>query len=226
MAGEETRLAGWLPSRLCPIGTFRPSTLDHYLFRAAFLAEADRSAGLRFRATARACRESACFDASALPSRLSACRAACERFRDGFAFGALSPFSRSCIAFRRVSSGTLPFLGTGNFTPARLALERPMAIACLVDRAPCSPLRIASISSRTNSPACVEVDFPARLSRRARSMVCFFGMAISKSLRGRSAERAYERQLYARHSRDRVAAVSPRPTGSPRRWGLARNAGP
>jgi hypothetical protein len=32
-------------------------------------------------------------------------------------------------------------------------LERPMAMACLVERTPWAPLRINSISSRTNSPA-------------------------------------------------------------------------
>ena len=144
--------------------------------RAAFFAEAERSARLRFRAAARACLERASFDAAARPSRLSAFKVACERFRDGLAFGSFSPFFRSCFAFRRVPSGTAPFLGTGNSTPARLAFESPMAIACLAERAPCSPLRIASISSRTNSPACVDADFPSRLSRCARSMVCFFGM--------------------------------------------------
>src|SRR5262249_2619886 len=51
-----------------------------------------------------------------------------------------------------------------------------MAIACLVLRAPCSPRRIFSISSRTNSPACVLGDFPSRLSSRARSMVRLSGM--------------------------------------------------
>jgi hypothetical protein len=107
--------------------------------RAAFLAEADRWAGLRFRAAERACRESAFFDAAARPSRLSAFSAACERLRDGLAAPPRSAFLRSCFAFRRVSSGTRPFAGTGSFTPARRALERPMAIACLVERAPCSP---------------------------------------------------------------------------------------
>jgi hypothetical protein len=148
--------------------------------RAAFFAAAERCAGVRFRAALRACFESASFDAADRPSRFSAFSVASERFRDGLALGVLCPFLRSCFAFRRVSSGTLPFSGTGNFTPARLAFERPMAIACLADRAPCSPLRIASISSRTNSPACVEADFPARLSRCARSMVSFFGMGTSK----------------------------------------------
>jgi len=31
--------------------------------------------------------------------------------------------------------------GRGNFTPARRAFDNPMAMACLVDRAPCFPSR-------------------------------------------------------------------------------------
>jgi len=46
------------------------------------------------------------------------------------------------------------------FTPARLALERPIAMACLVERAPCFPSRTWCISSRTNSPACELGDLP------------------------------------------------------------------
>jgi len=38
-------------------------------------------------------------------------------------------------------------------TPALRAFERPMAMACSGERAPCSPCRMCSISSRTNSPA-------------------------------------------------------------------------
>jgi hypothetical protein len=34
-----------------------------------------------------------------------------------------------------------PAGGGGSFTPARRAFERPMAIACFVDRAPCFPSR-------------------------------------------------------------------------------------
>jgi hypothetical protein len=167
--------------------------------RAAFFAEADRCAGPRFRAAARACLESASFDAAVRPSRLSAVSVACERLRDGLALPLLFAFLSSCLAFRRVSSGTLPFFGTGSFTPARLAFERPMAIACLAERAPCSPLRIDSISSRTNSPACVEADFPSRLSRRARSMVCFFGMMIiPRSFRRRRVDCAYEKSELSR----------------------------
>jgi hypothetical protein len=35
-----------------------------------------------------------------------------------------------------------PFLGGGSLTPARRALDNPMAMACLVERAPCFPSRM------------------------------------------------------------------------------------
>src|SRR3954447_25802361 len=54
-----------------------------------------------------------------------------------------------------------------------------MAMACLVDLAPCFPRRILSISSCTNSPACVLGDLPSRLSCMAFRMVCFLGMERS-----------------------------------------------
>src|SRR5262249_37933794 len=66
--------------------------------------------------------------------------------------------------------------GGGSFTPARRALESPMAIACLVERAPCFPSRMCSIVSRTNSPAWVEGALPSRFALRARSIVFFSGM--------------------------------------------------
>jgi hypothetical protein len=69
-----------------------------------------------------------------------------------------------------------PFFGGGRSTPARRALESPIAIACFADRAPCLPSRTCSISSRTNSPACVLGAFPSRLSFLARSSVSFSGM--------------------------------------------------
>jgi hypothetical protein len=50
----------------------------------------------------------------------------------------------------------------GKFTPARRALDSPMAIACLVERPPCLPSLTCSISSRTNSPAWVLADLPSR----------------------------------------------------------------
>jgi hypothetical protein len=70
-------------------------------------------------------------------------------------------------------------LDAGSFTPARRALESPIAIACLVERAPCFPSRMWCISSRTNSPACVEADFPSRASFLARSIVSRSGMLSS-----------------------------------------------
>src|SRR5688572_29639624 len=64
-------------------------------------------------------------------------------------------------------------------TPARRAFDRPMAMACLALRAPCSPSRMWWISSRTNSPAWVLADAPRRLARRARSTVAFSGIRTS-----------------------------------------------
>src|SRR5262245_1776120 len=51
-----------------------------------------------------------------------------------------------------------------------------MAIACFVERAPCLPSRICSISSCPNSPACVLGDFPSALSLAARLRVSFSGI--------------------------------------------------
>jgi hypothetical protein len=141
---------------------------------AAFLAEADLSAAVRLRAAVRACRDNASGEAAAPLSRWSAFKVACDRLAEGFF--PESAFSRSRCAWCRVASDVLPGFGGANFTPARRALESPMAMACFVERAPCLPARISSISSRTNSPAWVEADFPSRSSERARSMVCFFGI--------------------------------------------------
>jgi hypothetical protein len=79
-------------------------------------------------------------------------------------------------ALRRVLAEAVPFFGARSFTPARRAFERPMAIACFVDRAPCFPSRTCSISSRTNSPACVDGAFPRRLACSALSIVSFSGI--------------------------------------------------
>ena len=51
-----------------------------------------------------------------------------------------------------------------------------MAIACFDERAPCLPLRMWSISSRTNSPAAVEGRFPAERSRFAFLTVVLLGI--------------------------------------------------
>src|SRR5438876_7740858 len=84
------------------------------------------------------------------------------------------------MALRRVRADVLPFFGGGSLTPARRALERPMAMACLAERAPCLPSRMWCISSRTNSPAWVEGALPCSRSRRARSMVCLSGINSPK----------------------------------------------
>jgi hypothetical protein len=119
--------------------------------RAAFFAAAERERAERCPATRFACLDNACLDAEPRLSRLSARFVARERFRDGFVGRPARPFVRSRFAWRFVRC--LPRFGGGSFTPARRALDRPMAIACSGDRAPCSPCRMCSISSRTNSPA-------------------------------------------------------------------------
>jgi hypothetical protein len=52
-------------------------------------------------------------------------------------------------------------------------LDKPIAMACFVDRAPCLPSRMWSISSRTNSPACVLGALPSRLSCSPAAMYAF-----------------------------------------------------
>jgi hypothetical protein len=146
--------------------------------RAALFADKDLSAAERLRAAVRVCRDKASGEAAAPLSRRRALSVAWDRLAEGFL--PESAFSRSRSALCRVASEVLPGFGGANFTPARRALESPMAMACFVDRAPCFPARISSISSRTNSPAWVEADFPSRSSRRARSMVCFCGMIDSE----------------------------------------------
>jgi hypothetical protein len=135
--------------------------------RAAFFAAAERCAAVRFRAAERACLESAFREAADRPSRLSAFVTARARFREVALAPRFAPFLSSRLALRRVCFEAAPFFGGGNFTPARRAFDKPIAIACLVDRAPCLPSRMCSISSRTNSPACAEGDFPSRSSSLA-----------------------------------------------------------
>jgi hypothetical protein len=118
-----------------------PDEVKPLRVRAAFCAESRLFRGPRRRALSRACRESASCDAAALPSRFNALKVANDRFGFGSPLDAGGAF--------------LPG-GVGNFTPARLALDSPMAMACFAERAPCSPRRTCSISSRTYSPACVD----------------------------------------------------------------------
>src|SRR5215218_8510089 len=127
----------------------RPSS---YFFRvrAAFRAAALRAAGERRLAADFACAESAFDDAGRVLSRFSARCAALARFAEG----------RVCFAAARLAEAALLRVeafaldgGGGSFTPARRAFDKPIAIACLVERAPCFPSRMCSISSWTNSPA-------------------------------------------------------------------------
>ena len=139
---------------------FRDNANEPFV-RAAFAAACRKPFLPRVRALLRACRESDRFDAADRPSRLRTPLTARDRFAEGLRFVALVVFP----------------LGSGpSFTPARRAFDKPIAIACLVLRAPCLPCRIWCISSRTNSPACVVGAFPARASSWARSIVFFSGI--------------------------------------------------
>jgi hypothetical protein len=106
--------------------------------RAAFLAAADRCLGLFLRAADLVCFARDLRDAAALVSRFNALVTARERFGEGFR--GFFPRSKSSCALCRVSAS--PVLGGDNFTPARRAFDRPMAMACFVERAPCLPSRI------------------------------------------------------------------------------------
>jgi len=75
------------------------------------------------------------------------------------------PFSESRAA-RSFTSAEGSSLGGGSLTPARRAFERSDRDGCLADRAPCFPSRMWSISSRMNSPACVDGAFPWRDPQR------------------------------------------------------------
>src|SRR6185295_7610862 len=171
---------------------------------AALRADAERSAAVRFLAADRACLASAVCDAAACGSRFSALRVALERVRETLFLGCW-PASTSCSAFSRVSCDAVPFLGGASWTPARRAFERPIAIACLVERAPCLPSRMCSISSWTNSPACVLGALPSRLSFFARSTVSFSGMLISPPFdNGIASTMPQKKRLRIRSKRQRI----------------------
>ena len=124
--------------------------------RAALRAEAFRLDGPRRLAAECVCLDSASRDVVVRDSRLRAFETACERFRDvALRPPETWPAAASRSALCRVATEVVPGLGGGRSTPARRAFDKPMAMACLVDRAPCFPSRTCSISSRTNSPACV-----------------------------------------------------------------------
>src|SRR5205085_8991781 len=86
------------------------------------------------------------------------------------------PLATSRAAWRLVLADAFPAPGARSFTPDRRAFDRPIAMACFGDLAPCLPSRMWCISSRTNSPAWVDSDLPCAASLCARSMVSFSGM--------------------------------------------------
>jgi hypothetical protein len=145
-----------------------------FLVLAAFFAEADRLSADLFLAADFAWRERADFDTVDVGSLFRAFTRALDLVRE--IGSCLRAFSDSRIAFVRVFSGTDPFFGGSSFTPALRASESPIAMACFVDLAPCSPFRIFSISSCTNSPAWVLADFPSLLSSFAFSIVDLSGI--------------------------------------------------
>ena len=149
------------------------------LVAAAFFAAAERAPGVFARAATRACRARATGVAARAGSRFSAARVARLRLASGERLGSALPRAESRAALFRVRSDVDPAFGAGRSTPARRAFDNPMAIACLVERAPCLPSRTCSISSRTNSPACVLGALPSALSCCARLLVRSSGIEIS-----------------------------------------------
>jgi hypothetical protein len=158
----------------------------------ALLAEEERRLAAVF-----ACRDSAFREAALRPSRFNAETIARDRFREVLRDRPAA--RRADCALRFVVDFALAG-GGGRATPARLAFDKPMAMACLVERAPCLPWRMCSISSWTNSPACVVGAFPALLSLRARSIVFCSGM-IGDSV-WMSKEPTHERVLNGALKRD------------------------
>jgi hypothetical protein len=150
------------------------------LVRTALRADARRAAAPRRREAARACLASAVRVAAAFGSRPSAALVARARVADG-RLCPRRPARDAEAALFLVRSFALRG-GGGSFTPARRAFERPMAIACFVERAPCLPSRTCRISSWTNSPACVVGALPARLAFRALSIVFCSGMTCFTSV--------------------------------------------
>src|SRR6266849_2762079 len=107
-----------------------------------------------------ACAASAEREAEERGSRRNAPLTARDRLGDGRR--RLRPRATSRAALRLVAAEAFPRPGAPSLTPARLAFDRPIAIACLGDRAPCLPSRMWCISSRTNSAARSQQAPPSR----------------------------------------------------------------
>jgi hypothetical protein len=149
------------------------------LVRTAFFADVERLLAIRLLVAFRACLDSARLDAAERPDFFKVRALAADRFADFLAAVFFLPALRSLSAFFRTSSDAFSLGGALTDTPALRAFARPIAIACLVDFAPCLPCRTCRISSRTYSPACVLADLPDFLARFARCRVLFSGMAAA-----------------------------------------------
>lgn len=115
--------------------------LVRLLVRLALTAELRRAEGPRFFATLRARRERESREAALCPSRFKARVVARERVADGSLAEWLWPLRSSRRACLMVFALASPGRGVGNFTPARRALDSPIAIACWEEAAPCLPSR-------------------------------------------------------------------------------------
>jgi hypothetical protein len=110
--------------------------------RAAFLADADRTDAGRFRAAEFACRRSAAADAALCGIFFIARFVARDRTADGRRLDEPLAARASLAAFFLVASDVVPASGGGRSTPARRAFDKPIAMACFVDAAPCFPSRM------------------------------------------------------------------------------------
>jgi hypothetical protein len=107
--------------------------------RAARLAAALLEAADLRRAADLAWRARAFRDAAPRPSRFSAPTMARERRAEG---RVCRPAARLAYSALRFVLAFAPVGGRRSFTPARRAFDRPIAMACFVDRAPCFPSRM------------------------------------------------------------------------------------
>ena len=106
---------------------------------AALRAEAERLVTPRRREIVRIVREIVRDDAAPRPSRFSAPSVARARRRDTFRRPPATRDDSRC-AWRFIFDD--PRFGGRNRTPARRAFDKPMAIACRDERAPCFPSRM------------------------------------------------------------------------------------
>jgi hypothetical protein len=111
------------------------------LVRAALRAAAERAALVREAAAVRPWRAIARGEAVERGSRFRAPVVARDRRADRVAPVPLRPRATSRSALRRVRADVDPRRGAGSGTPARRALDSPIAIVCFGDREPCLPSR-------------------------------------------------------------------------------------